>query len=269
MAVTPYPTAGYSNAAALKETVTIGGTDGARGSMKELVLAYRKKNPEISLVIIPRLGTRGGIKAVSEGALDIGLAGRPLNSAEIATGIKGIVYATSPFIFVTSNAAGMNLTFDIIERIYAGELRQWPDGTQIRVILRPEGDVDTIILKGISPAMEKAVKKAHSREGMNVAMTDQDSADMVEKLGGSFGTTTLTQVISEKRQLTVLPVSGTTPSLKTIADNRYPFYKKFTMVISSKSSPVARDFIEFVKSSEGRAILMRTGNNVPKAEKVE
>lgn len=249
--------------------IKIGGTGGAIGTIKELAAAFQKKHPEVSVVVVPHLGTRGGIKAVMEGAIDIGLAGRSLNPAEIAMGLNGTEYASSPFVFVTSNAAGMNLTLDKIARIYTGEIRQWPDGTQIRLILRPEGDIDTIILKGISPEIEEAVKKARTREGLTVAMTDQDSADIVEKLSGSFGTTTLTQIISEKRHFTVLPLNGIIPGLKTIANGTYPFYKNFTMITGPKPSPVARSFIEFVKSKEGRSILMKTGNNVPKVTKVK
>lgn len=256
----------YLSAQESGKTIKIGGTGGAMGVMKELTAAFQKKHPDISVVIIPPLGTSGGIKAVIEGALDIGLAGRPLKPDEIATGLSGTEYSASPFVFVTSNAAGMNLTLDKIVRIYNSEIRQWPDGTRIRIILRPESDLDTIMLQGISPEIEESVKKARSREGMTVALTDHDSADMMEKLSGSFGTTTLTQIISEKRHLTVLPLNGIMPGLKTIADGTYPFFKNFYMIIGPKSSPLARGFIEFVKSEEGRDILINNGNNVPKVK---
>lgn len=57
------------------------------------------------------------------------------------------------------------LTLDQIVRIYSGELNKWPDGKPIRLILRPEGDVDTMMLKGISPDLRDAGGKAQSREG--------------------------------------------------------------------------------------------------------
>jgi phosphate transport system substrate-binding protein len=152
-----------------------------------------------------------------EGAIDIGRAGRHLNPEELSMGLKEVKYAKSPFVFVTAkNGKGMDLTHEMIVGIYRGDIRKWPDGTPIRLILRPEGDVDTIMLKGISHDMREAVGKAQARKGMTIAMDDQENADKLEKIKGSFGTSTLTQIISEKRALTVLPLNGITPDLGTL-----------------------------------------------------
>ena len=183
-------------------TIKIGGTGGAMGAMNELARAFRKKHPGMDIIFVPNLGTSGGITAVTAGAIDIGLSGRPLNRSELASGLREVEYARSPFVFVTAHTAtGMNLTLDQIARIYRGEVKKWPDGIPIRLILRPEGDADTIMLKSISPDLREAVGKAQSREGMTMALTDKDSADAIEKIKGAFGTSTLTQIISEKRAL--------------------------------------------------------------------
>jgi len=247
-------------------TIKIGGTGGAIGSMKELALAYQKKHPETTVKIIPHLGTRGGIKAVFDGALDIGLAGRKLSQQELAQGLQEFEYARSPFVFVTAKGRAMDLTLDTVAKLYRGDTRKWPDGTPIRIIMRPEGDVDIIMLKAMSPEIRDAVVRAESREGMLIAMDDQENCDMIEKIKGAFGTSTLTQIIAEKRALTALPFNGVTPDIKAMVAGRYPYYKSFHLFIGPKSSPLSQAFIEFVKSPEGKRILARTGNHVTGAK---
>src|SRR3990172_8918567 len=90
---------GPSYALEKKDVLKIGGTGSAIGTMQEMAKAFRKKFPDVEFVFVPHLGTRGGIKAVLDGAIDIGLSGRSLNEAERKQGGRGFEYARSPVIF--------------------------------------------------------------------------------------------------------------------------------------------------------------------------
>ncbi|MBI5664419.1 MAG: substrate-binding domain-containing protein [Nitrospirae bacterium] len=248
-------------AADLKGTIKIGGTGTALGSFKELSEAFKKIHPEVNFVILPSLGSGGGIKAVNEGALDIGLSSRPLKETEMQPGAVAVEYARTPFVFATAmKTEGTNYTLMDIAKIFSGEIKTWPDGTPIRLVLRPESDMDTVIQKGMSPEMDKAVKKALSREGMMVAATDQESADTMEKVRGAIGTSTLAQIISEKRNLNSIVLNGVMPDMKSLADGSYKYYKTLFIITGPKSVAVTNSFIEFIKSKEGRAILTKSGH---------
>jgi phosphate transport system substrate-binding protein len=264
MAVILYPAVGNPAADDLKGTLNIGGTGGAIGSMKELAAAFQKKHPGVAVSIIAHLGTRGGINGVLKGALDIGLAGRYLSPQELAQGLQEVEYARSPFVFATrSGEEWIDLNLGVIAGIYRGDIRKWPDGTTIRLILRPAGDVDTLMLKAISPTMKDAVLRAESRKGMMIALDDQENCDLLEKIKGAFGTSTLTQIISEERSLAMLPLNGVTPGIKATVSGSYPYYKPFCMITRARSSPLSKEFLEFVKSPAGRKVLTRTGNYIP------
>lgn len=253
--------------AAGNKTILIGGTGSAIGVMKKLAAAFEKKYPEITVSIIPQLGTRGGINGVHKGVIDIGLAGRALTPQEMTQGLQGFEYARSPLVFVThKKGKPTSLTYEMIVDIYRGEIKKWPDGTPLRPILRPTGDIDILMLKAISPALQEAVEQAEAREGMVFALDDQENCDLLEKIPGAFGVSTLTQIMTENRALTVLPLNGILPVDAGSAAGRYPHAKIFQMVTGPRSSPLTAQFIAFVKSAEGRGILIQNGNQLPEGE---
>jgi phosphate transport system substrate-binding protein len=63
---------GLSVAAAFgAETIRIGGTGSALGTMRALGEAFRKQYPNMEVVVVPGLGSGGGRKALMGGAPDI------------------------------------------------------------------------------------------------------------------------------------------------------------------------------------------------------
>ncbi len=249
------------------ETITIGGTGCALGGVRAVAKAFEKAHPEIRVKIVPSLGSGGGIRAVLAGSLDLALSARPLTGAERGQGAEAIEYARTPFVFVNATKAeDVALSLQLVASIYSGDSQRWPDGTPIRLVLRPETDTDTLLLKAMSPAMEKAVQQALKQEGMLEAITDQENADLLVKIRGAFGASTFAQILSENRPLRPLSLDGVRPNLKTLVSGAYPFFKTF-YAVTRRSSPATRRFIEYIESPEGRSILTRTGHLVAPASK--
>ena len=246
------------------ETLKIGGDGSALGSMKVLSEAFAKSHPGVTVQVLPSLGSPGGINAVLDGRIDIGLSGRALTEEGRKRGAIATEYAKTPFIFETNkDTRASNLSINDLVEIYRGDRPTWPDGTRIRLVLRPEHDIDTDILKQISPGMNEAVKTALSRRGMIMALTNQESDNLVETIPGSLGVSTLSQIISEKRSSKVLSFNGVKPSVKTLADGTYPLVKTFYVVTPAKIPAPVKMFNDFVRSPTGRQILMETGHWVP------
>jgi len=211
------------------------------------------------------MGSSGAVKAVLAGRLDIGLSGRSLTEEERAQGAVEKEYARTPFVFaVNMSVKTPDLTLAEIADIYAGKRDRWETRSRIRLVLRPRSDSDTPVLKRMSPAMSEAVERALRRDGMIVGMTDQEAADLIQKIPGAFGAMTLSLVISEKRPIRVLALDGIVPSVRAIADGSYP-YAKTLYVVTRKNPPLEiRRFIEFVRSAAGAAILMKNGQMAAK-----
>jgi phosphate transport system substrate-binding protein len=163
------------------------------------------------------------------------------------------------FVVLPNNKKSDVMTTEL-EKIYGGEMTNWPDGTRIRLVLRTEHETDTLILKKMSPGMEKAVTAARAVPGHLEALTDQDNADMLVATPGVFGASTLTQIMSEKRALKVLSFNGVKPDGEALANNKYPLSKPLYLVTTPKTSVPGKGFAAFVLSREGCDVLRKEGN---------
>jgi phosphate transport system substrate-binding protein len=254
----------FLSGAAAGSEVKIGGTGNALGTMRLLGAAYTQQNPDVKVVVLPSLGTSGAVKAVPRGAIDIGLASRPLTDDESRAGAVAIEYARSPLVFaVAVKTKGSALTLDQVADIYTGKLSNWPDGSQIRPLLRQAGDDNTRQVRQISAALDHALSVAEQRPGMPFATNDQETADKLESIPGALGVTTLCLIKSEERALRPLVLDGVEPTAANAASGRYPHVKRLYYVTRAEPSPEVKRFIAFVHSSAGRDILTRTGHWMP------
>ncbi len=243
--------------------IRIGGTGGALGGIKEVARAYQKKHPHAIVSIAPSLGSNGSIKAVLAGSLDIALSSRPENDEERRQGAVSREYGRTPIVFVTSaKGAPSEISLQELVSIYTGRFQSWPDGTPVRLILRPAGDTDYMYLREMSPEMNTAVQAALSREGMVTAVTDQENLDIIQRIRGGFGASTLAQVKSEQRPVKIFRLNGVTPSLSSLNDGSYSYYKCFFAVTGMQVRPEVQAFVDFLSSKQGRAILVKTGHHV-------
>jgi phosphate transport system substrate-binding protein len=246
--------------AAAQTTLKVGGSGSGNGIMRLLGAEYAKKKPGVTVIVTPALGTGGGIKAVGEGVLDIGIVGRTPRQNESQVRFATTEFGQSPFVVITHASAPVStLSFADIANFYGNENAVWSDGKRVRPVLRTPDDVETRTLKSFSPDIEKAVEAARARPGMLVAGTDVEAADAIQKFAGSVGTATLGLVLSEKRSLKVLPVNGKTPSVAALLDSTYPYSRPFFLVMREPVNPAVQEFVAFIQSPAGAAILREHG----------
>ena len=252
---------------ALADTVRLGGTGAALGTMTLLAQAYKKIDPLFQLEIVPNLGSSGGIKALGAGATQIAVASRAIKAEELAAGLHAVEYGRTAFVLATAKADVQALTLAQIADLYAGRQTRWGDGQPVRLVLRPASDADTPLLASFSPGVKVALTTAMAREGMVTAMTDQDSADAIERLPGGIGSSSLALLMSEHRRARALPIDGIAPTVANVASGRYPYVKPLYLLYKDGAPPSALRFIAFVGSEAGRRILTAAGTDVTTARK--
>jgi phosphate transport system substrate-binding protein len=242
------------------EPIRINGSGSALDMMEPLVKAYLKVHPGVGIAMEKPLGSSGALKALLAGALDIVVSSRQLKPEEIAKGARMKGYGRTPFAIVTEKSVPkQNVTTKELEAIYAGTTVRWPNGENIRLVLRPREDIDTQILRGLSPGMDSAVAASQSRPGMIVAVTDPEAYNTVARTPGGLGATGLTSVVTEKLPLNVLSLNGVKPTSKNLANGTYPLSKEIGFVTTLRTSPAALKFLSFVYSPQGRSTAAKAG----------
>lgn len=248
------------------EPIKVGGTGGALGTIRLLAEAFKKDNPKHEVVVVPGLGSGGGRKALIGGALDLAVTSRPGKSVEKLDGATARLFGRAPFVFaVAAKNPVNNLSIQEIIDIYSGKRVAWPSGERLRLILRPLTDSDSEMLFGIGADMEQAVKSAHKRDGMSIAITDEESANLIESTPGAIGSSSTCLILAEKRPLKALTVKGVAATAKTIADGSYPWFKSYFIINKPDVTPAARAFADFVVSPRAQQIIAKVGYWLPEA----
>ena len=242
------------------QTLKIGGNGSGMPAMQLLGAEFARRTPGATVVVVPNLGSSGGLKALRDGVIDLAISSRPLKPEEAAQGLVATEFGRTPLVFATnpSITQGFGSLPELIDA-YAGKLTTWPDGKPIRLILRPKNDGDTALQQAISPEMKQAVDAALARPGMIIASTDQDAADMLEKTAGALGVTSMSLIQTEKRRLNVLSINGVAPSTKALGDGSYRYVKTMYLVRVGAGTDAVMRFNAFVASREGRQLLLDAG----------
>lgn len=242
------------------ETITINGSGSALDMMKPLIAAFQKTDKNVHIIMEKPLGSSGGIKALLAGALDIAMSSRPLKPEELAMGVQLQQYGKTPLVIITgTKVRTKNVTIRELEDIYSGKTTTWQDGENIRVILRPQEDIDSKILGAFSPGMAAAMNAARSRPGMIIAVTDPEACTAVIKTPGGVGATGMTSIIVEKLPVVSVSLNGVAASPQALASGAYPLAKEISIVTTRKTSHAAQKLISFMNSPQGRAIAAKNG----------
>jgi phosphate transport system substrate-binding protein len=244
---------------ATANTLRMGGIGAATMLLPDLFEAFEGSGA-VKLKVIPSLGSSGGLRALTDGVLDVAVSGRLLTEQERAAGLRTVLSIRTPFVLVTSHPQPNGLRSSEIADIFKSLRPTWEDGSSIRLILRPRSDSDTAALGGMFPGMAAAIEIARQRPDIPLAATDQDNADLAERMAGSLSASTLTQIISERRALRVVKIDGIDPSLAAFESGSYPYAKTLDFTMSSRPSPHAETFIAFLRSSAGQAVLRSKGS---------
>jgi phosphate transport system substrate-binding protein len=254
------PAAGAEPAAkAATETVRVGGTGFAIALMRVLGERVNALRPAIETTVLPSLGSGGGLAALGEGAIELAVSARPLTNDEKGKGLRDAACAITPLAFATSRLETGNLALRDLPGLYAAASPTWPDGMRLKVILRDRKGAEISYLSAQLPGMREAFATAFDRPGIAVGATDQENADLAQRIEGSLAIITLLQMRTERLALRVLSLDGLTPSTEAIAAGAWPLPIRFCLVLPAMPAPGAREIVAFFGSPDGQALLVRSG----------
>ena len=242
------------------QTIRVNGTGSGITLLKPIAEAYRRAHPDVRIDLGKPLGSSGAIKALLAGAVDIAISSKPLGPEDSAKGARLRAYGKTPLALVAEAEVPVaDLTTRQLEDVLAGRMTRWPQGTPLRLVLRPEGDSDTQILRAFSPAMNQAMSLAQARPGMLLAVTDPEATVLISRTQGACGASGLASVLGDGFPLKILSFNGVSPTPAALANGTYPFAKDLHVVITARTSEAALAFVDFLYSPQGRALAQTAG----------
>ncbi|UPU35404.1 substrate-binding domain-containing protein [Geomonas paludis] len=246
--------------ASAAETIRLNGTGCGVALMKPLIAAFQKKHKDVTFEVQKSLGSAAALKAIAKGALDIAVPGRPLKPHEAIPDLTWFEYGRTPYAVVTHPGRKLDdITTEQLAAIYVGTRAKWPNGDFIRVVLRPQDDIDTAMLRSLSPEMDRAVTAAHARPDMLMGVTDQETFDHLKKTDGTISFAPLSMALSEPGAVNVARLNGVAPTLANVASGKYPYTKKILVVTRKEPSPGVKAFVQFLNSKAARAMVTKHG----------
>ncbi len=238
----------------------VGGTGSAVAALERVGEALASGPGGTRLHVLPSLGSTGAARAVADGALDVGVLGRPLRPHERSLGLDERLVARTPFVFAVGPGTPVTgITTDELVGAYRSTLATWPGGKRVRPILRPASDVDSDLVRAISPEVASAWDEARTRPGAVVAVTNTECDEALAHVPGAIGPTSLLQVRSEGNRVVPLRWNGVEPSVANLADGRYPLAKPIWVVFRRSPGEGVRKLLAFLASPGGWALLERLG----------
>ena len=214
--------------------------------------AFAAQAPDTSIEVIPALGSTGAIAAVVDGALDFAVSARPLTPEEVAKSLTPTIMARTVFGLASSYPKPGNIASSDVAGFFTSPASSWPDGTPLRIILRPKSEFDTTLLAKAFPNMAGAIEQLRLRPEIPVAATDQDNVRMAERIPGSLVPTTLAQMQTEKPKLHFLTIDGVAPTLENFERGTYPHHKDLYFILPAQQERLTRAFRRLPAFPRGR-----------------
>ncbi len=210
--------------------------------------------------VLPSLGTGGGLAALAAGRIELAVVSRPLRPAEHQAGLADLPFARTAIAFATRHdTPAEGLTTAEAAAMLSGTAQEWPQGGPVRLVRRDRSETDWILAAAAWPGLEAAMARAHDRPGLALAASDQDNAELLEGLPGSFGLTTLGQTRTEHRRLRLLALDGAVPDIATLQAGRYRLTRGLHLAWRRDAPALVTDFAGFLATPRAHQALQDFG----------
>ncbi len=195
-------------------------------------------------------GSGGGIKAVLNGVVDIGMVSRDLRQDELGLGLQ--VYNigwTAVAIIVNKGINIDNLTSQEIRDIMTGRIKNWkevggPD-LPVRVILCTKGCASR-------EKFQEIIVKDEYLDGA-IVTPENTISDTVANTTGGIAPAGLVAI--DRSKVRILKIDGIYPSLENIRAKKY----QINLITKGPAQGRVKEFIDFMLSPEGQEIVKRNG----------
>lgn len=210
-------------------------------------------------VVHPSIGSGGGLRALTDGVIDVALVSRSLAPSEREQGLVAVPYARVPVIVaVNEEVPDHELAAKDLLAIYGGERRLWSDGSRIVVLQREQGDSSHRAVADVLPGFEEVNEDAYRQGRWRVLYHDAAMRDALASTEGAIGLHG-SGGIADRQPFRAMLIDGVAPDVDNVASGAYGLSKDLAFVTRGEPVGMAAELIEFALSPRGRAIIVEHG----------
>jgi len=207
-------------------------------------------------------GSTTGIAAIIDGTAEIGMSSRRAKSSEVgAAAAKGrtmkpvIVAYDGIAVIVNSGNPVKSLTKKQVEQIFTGDVTDWSavggSGGKISIYTRNTSSGT------YSEFKELAMKKRdYAGSSQKMAGNEQIAAEVGKNPNGVGY---VGMAYTKASGIKVVSIDGATPSVKSVQDHSYPYWRPTFYYTNGDPSGLAKQFVDFTLSSAGQKIVAQVG----------
>src|SRR5437762_5262802 len=252
----------FVTAATRAEKHVIKGSDtlGAK-LVPQLAEQFKAQHPGTTFDIAAE-GSTTGIAAIIDGTAQIGMSSRRAKPAEMsAASAKGvnmkptIVAYDGIAVIVNSANSVKGLTKKQVEQIFTGEVNDWS-------AVGGSGGKSSIYSRNTSSGTysefkELAMKKRDYAGGSQKMAGNEQIAAEVGKNPNGVGYVGM--AYTKASGVKVVSIDGATPSMKSVQDHSYPYWRPTFYYTNGEPSGLAKQFVDYTVGSAGQKIVAQVG----------
>jgi phosphate transport system substrate-binding protein len=250
-------------AADVKKIVIRGSNTIGEELAPRLIAKYRMEHPDITFDLETK-ATGYGLAALAVGQCHIAAASRPANAVELKLAQKRgvelndyVIGSYSVAVIVNpANPIG-NLTRDQVRDIFTGTIQNWKEvgGPDAPIHLYVRDPISGTYLGFLELAMDRKPYPTDLKTFTAYAAINEAVAQDPNGIGYS------SIELANRNGVKGVSIDGVPPTVATVNKGEYPYVRTLRFYTDkAKEPPAARDFIQFVLSPRGQAILDQMGN---------
>jgi phosphate transport system substrate-binding protein len=223
---------------------------GAMTALAQVLAREASVGTGLQIRVEPSIGSGGGIAAARDGAVDLGLVSRPLQSAE-ARGLARVDLARDAVVIAAAPDVPLDsLSTQQLHALYRGEMRE------LTLLLRDAAESANEALEAAVPGLAEERRSAAGSGRFRIL--DHDDA-MAVALATTPRAVGIFSFGALRPPLRALQLDGRSPSLEGLAQGQWPAIRTLGVVYRPERQARVASFLAFARSERGRALTRSLG----------
>jgi len=251
---------GLISAQARAEKIVVEGSTTVLPIAQKCAEVYMQNHSDADISV--RGGGSGvGIASLLDGSCDIADSSRPIKDTELdkavtnGKDIKAHIVAMDGIAVIVNTGNGISaLTKQQLKDIYTGKIKNWKElGGEDRKIVVISRDTSSGTFEAFG---ELALDKAKVRPDALMAASNQQIVATIGRTLDAIGYVGLGYLTPEVK---VLSINGVAASVDSVLSGKYLIGRPLFMYTNGAPQGLVKDFLDFVKGSEGQKIVIEEG----------